>query len=61
VGEFRFRIVFEQLERLAAEDREAAQSQVADAELHRELDEIAELRRLVLETTAPEHKSFTTS
>ena len=61
MGEFRFRIVFEQLERLAAEDREAAQSQVADAELHRELDEIAELRTLVLETTAPEHKSFTTS
>ncbi|MBI1817763.1 MAG: hypothetical protein HYR72_22530 [Deltaproteobacteria bacterium] len=60
MDESRFKIVFEKLAEVA--DEGADQEATAGAEEMRvEIDEIAELRRMVLETTEPDQKSFTTT
>jgi hypothetical protein len=60
MDEPRFRIIFEKLAETAAEEREGDGASMSD-ELRAEIDEIAELRRLVLETTEPDQKSYTTT
>lgn len=56
----RFKIIFEKLAEAAEEEHEGERAYTSD-EMREEIDEIAELRRLVLETTDPDQKSYTTT
>ena len=56
-----FKIVFEKLEEFSSE-QENSEDLVADVEkMVADLEEISELRRLVMETTEPEQELYTTT
>ena len=56
----RFRIVFEMLAKAVDEQAGSSGESLHEFQTMRdEIDEIAELRRLVLETTEPDPKSYT--
>jgi len=57
----RFKIVFKKLSQAAVEAARSKESRSEAAALQAEIEEISELRRLVLETTEPEPKSYTTT
>ena len=52
-----FEIVFEKLSQVTSEEEYLVEVDVPQAEL----DEIAELRRLVLDLTDPDYESYTTT
>ena len=57
----RFKIVFKKLSQ-AADDQASLKEFLSEAAAMRaEIEEISELRRLVLETTEPEPRSYTTT
>jgi len=57
----RFKIVFDRLAEAVAADRETQAGPVTSEDSVRESDEIAELRRMVLELTEPEPTTYTTT
>lgn len=57
--ESRFKIVFEKLAEM--ETTESGDTIIVCEALRDEVDEIGELRRLVVETTEPDRKSYTTT
>jgi hypothetical protein len=57
----RFKIVFKKLSEAAAKEEGLKESVSEAAAMRAEIEEISELRRLVLETTEPEPKSYTTT
>jgi hypothetical protein len=60
MGKGTYKIVFEKLEELKAKAENAECAPYSEP-LRVEIDEIAELRRLVLEVTDPEPTSYTTT
>jgi hypothetical protein len=57
----RFKIVFKKLSQAAGEDGWLEECLSEAAAMRAEIEEISELRRLVVETTEPEPKSYTTT
>ncbi len=57
----RFSIVFTKLAEAITEEAKTKESPLITLHMQAEIDEIAELRRIVLETTEPERKSYTTT
>jgi len=57
----RFKIVFKKLSEVAGEQAWLREPLSESAAMRAEIEEISELRRLVLETTEPEPKSYTTT
>jgi len=61
MDEDRFRIVFEKLSELTSEQTLSKESSSESEQMRAEIDEIAELRRLVLEITEPKATSYTST
>jgi hypothetical protein len=57
----RFKIVFKKLSQAATEEPGLEESISEVATMRAEIEEISELRRLVLQATEPEPKSYTTT
>ena len=60
-AESRFRIIFAKLAQATSDQPASAAGGPASEATPRELDEIDQLRRLVLEITEPEQTSYTTT
>ena len=57
----RLKVVFKKLSQAVGEEPGLKECLSEAAAMRAEIDEISELRRLVLETTEPEPKSYTTT